>query len=101
MMSCIVGELWKVKGNRSGDTEQHLTGSQHRGQLNKHLQRVNATQTSVCSVEKAHILDSSAQLKMQSATTAGRKDTTVDSAWARAPKKPQRYLKQCCGNGSW
>jgi len=30
-------------------------------------------------VGRAHILDSSAQLKMQSATTAGRKDTAADS----------------------
>ena len=95
----VNSEKWRK--SRSGDTEQYLTSSQYRGQLNKHLQRVNATQTSVHSVEKSHILDSSVQLKMQSATTAGRKDTTADSAWARAPKKPQRYLKQCCGNGSW
>ena len=57
----------KWRKSRSGDTEQHLTGSQHRGQLNKHLQQVNATQASVHSVEKSHILDSSVQLKMQSA----------------------------------
>ena len=59
--------------------EQHLTGRQRRGHFNKHLQRANATQASVNGVGKAHILDSSAQLKIQSVTTAGRKDTTADS----------------------
>ena len=45
-----------------GDTEQHLTGGQRQGHL-KYQQRVNATQASVRGVGKAHILDSSAQLR--------------------------------------